>query len=408
MILALEIKKRNNILINNCSKKNNRAVHIIALFFIFLTNILFAQINSLDTKCLWISREDMISKESVDSALLFAHKSGFDKVFLQVRGRGDAFYNSKIVNKSNLIDSKFDPLKYSIELGKKLDLEVHVWFNCYILWSGNSYPEDVDHILNTNPLWTEVDLYGKSDSSIDLNIAKSPSWEGIYLSPMSQEVNQYLREVIQELYEKYDIDGIHLDYIRYQDEYYGFHRDGRKEFNLLFDIDPLDISRGVISPRYGWDQNFSDSLKMEWVKFKQGKITELLEFINEDIDLLNREIIISTAVKPNLIDAKIRWHQDWQDWIERGLVDFVVPMNYSSDLVSYMTNIKIMKDNISEDYIGKIIMGISVYNQTAESAIDKIFLARLNGFTGISIFSYGVHRNNLDWFDPFLDSWKEP
>ncbi len=87
---------------------------------------------------------------------------------------------------------------------------------------------------------------------------------------MSQEVNQYLREVIQELYEKYNIDGIHLDYIRYQDEYYGFHRDGRKEFNLLFDIDPLDISRGVISPRYGWDQNFSDSLKMEWIKFNQN------------------------------------------------------------------------------------------------------------------------------------------
>ena len=147
---------------------------------------------------------------------------------------------------------------------------------------------------------------------------------------------------------------------------------------------------------------------MEWVKFKQKKITELLEFINEDIDLLNREIIISAAVKPNLIDAKLRWHQDWQDWIERDLVDFVVPMNYSSDLVSYMTNIKIMKDNISEDYLGKIIMGISVYNQTAESAIDKIFLARLNGFSGISIFSYGVHRNNLDWFDPFIESWKEP
>ena len=93
---------------------------------------------------------------------------------------------------------------------------------------------------------------------------------------------------------------------------------------------------------------------------------------------------------------------------EEDLVDFVVPMNYSSDLLSYMTNIKIMKDNISEDYIGKIIMGISVYNQTAESAIDKIFLARLNEFSGVSIFSYGVHRNNLDWFDPFLDSWKEP
>ena len=78
----------------------------------------------------------------------------------------------------------------------------------------------------------------------------------------------------------YNIDGIHLDYIRYQDEYYGFHRDGRKEFDLLFDIDPLDISRGVISTRYGWELSYVDSIYIEWNRFKQGKVTELLEFIN--------------------------------------------------------------------------------------------------------------------------------
>lgn len=269
-------------------------------------------------------------------------------------------------------------------------------------------PKDKSHILNTNPLWTESDIYGKSDSRIDLKIPKSPSWEGIYLSPMSQEVNQYLREVIREIYEKYNIDGIHLDYIRYQDEYYGFHRDGRKEFDLLFNIDPLDISRGVISTRYGWEQVYVDSIKFEWNRFKQGKITELLEFINEDIDLLDKDVAISAAVKPNLVDAKYRWHQNWQDWLERGLVDFVIPMNYSSELITFMTNIKIMKNNIAEDSMKKIIMGIAVYNQSAESAIDKIFLTRLNEFNGICIFSYGTHKKNLEWFNPILESMKEP
>ena len=147
---------------------------------------------------------------------------------------------------------------------------------------------------------------------------------------------------------------------------------------------------------------------MEWVNFKQNKITELLEFINEDINLLNKNISISAAVKPDLIEAKFRWNQNWEDWILRDLVDFVVPMNYSSELINFMTNIKIMKDNLSEDSIERIIMGISVYNQSAESAVDKIFLTRLNGFNGISIFSYGVHKNNLEWFDPILESMQEP
>ena len=350
----------------------------------------------------------MISKKSIEAALLFASDSGFDKVFLQVRGRGDAFYNSEIIKKNTAIDTSFDPLEYSLKLGHSLDLEIHAWVNCYILWSSNSSPKDKTHIFNTNPLWMEADIYGKSDSRIDLATPKSPTWEGIYISPMNHEVNQYLREIIREIYEKYNIDGIHLDYIRYQDEFYGFHRNGRKEFDLLFGVDPLDISRGVISTRYGWEQTYVDSIKMQWDEFKQQKITELLEFINEDINLLDKNIAVSAAVKPNLIEAKNRWHQDWQDWLERDLVDFIVPMNYSSELINFMTNIKIMKNNIPEYDIQKIFMGISVYNQSAESAVDKIFLARLNGFNGISIFSYGVHKDNLDWFNPILESMKEP
>ena len=79
---------------NNLVK--NRAMNIIALF-ILLINFIFPQIDQIEHKCIWISRDDLMSKESIESALLFANEVGFDKVFLQVRGRGDAFYNSEIV-----------------------------------------------------------------------------------------------------------------------------------------------------------------------------------------------------------------------------------------------------------------------------------------------------------------------
>ena len=400
--------KKNNIDLD--SKNNftiNRVMYIIT-FFVFLINPIYSQINQIDTKCLWISRESMINEKAIESALLFAHESGFDKVFLQIRGRGDAFYNSSIVGKNINIQEEFDPLEYAIKLGHEFNLEIHVWMNCYIIWSSNAAPINNQHILNTNPLWTEADIYGKLDAKIDLKSPKSPSWEGIYLSPMHQEVNQYLREVIKEVYEKYNIDGLHLDYIRYQDEYYGFHPDGRKEFNLLFNIDPLDISRGIISTRYGWEQSYVDSINVAWNKFKQNKITELLEFVNEDIKILEKNIVISAAVKPNLIDAQYRWHQNWKDWLERDLVDFIVPMNYNSEIITFMTNIKIMKNNINEDSINRIIMGIATYNQSPESIIDKIFLSRLNGFNGISLFSYESHKNDLNWFQPILESMKEP
>ena len=135
------MKKNNKNLILMSNLIINRAVYIIALF-IFLIDPIYSQINQLENKCLWISRESMVDEESIESALLFAHESEFNKVFLQIRGRGDAFYNSDIVKKNANITNSFDPLKYAIKLGHALNLEIHVWINCYILWSDTSYPLD--------------------------------------------------------------------------------------------------------------------------------------------------------------------------------------------------------------------------------------------------------------------------
>ena len=55
-----------------------------------------------------------------------------------------------------------------------------------------------------------------------------------------------------------------------------------------------------------------------------------------------------------------------------------------------------------------IIMGIATYNQDAQSAADKVLMARLNGFHGVSIFSFNAHKNNLDWFLPVNEALGSP
>ena len=63
-----------------------------------------------------------------------------------------------------------------------------------------------------------------------------------------------------------------------------------------------------------------------------------------------------------------------------------------------------MKSNLNQDDLTRVIMGVSTYNQDAQSAADKILLSRLNGFKGVSIFSYDAHKNNLDWFQPVTEA----
>ena len=79
-------------------------------------------------------------------------------------------------------------------------------------------------------------------------------------------------------------------------------------------------------------------------------------------------------------------------------------MNYFKDEKNFNLSIEIMKNSFKSDDLDKIIMGLASYNQNSQSVSNKIFISRMNGFKGISIFSYDSHKNNLEWFDPVINS----
>ena len=135
---------------------------LFCVLFLFINHILLAQLSSLEKRCLWVIRESMYNKSSIDKALLYANKSGYDIVFLQIRGRGYAFYNSEFIPKHPKIDSDFDPLSYAISLGDSLDLEIHVWMNTYMLWSSPYEPKKINHIYHTKKEWTEAIFFRKN------------------------------------------------------------------------------------------------------------------------------------------------------------------------------------------------------------------------------------------------------
>ena len=374
-----------------------RALIITALFF-FSNQVILAQLSDLKTRCLWVVRESMYSESSIDSALVYAYQSNYDIVFIQVRGRGYAFYDSNIVPKHPNIDPDFDPLEYAITLGNSLGIEVHAWLNSYILWSSKYEPENPEHLYHTHKEWTEADRNLKMDSQIKLSEPKSPQWEGIYLSPLHPEVNTYLLSVYSEIINEYKIEGIHLDYIRFQDEIYGWNRYGMKEFEKIYDFSPRDIARGIIPP------DIADSIRIAWKQFRLDAVSELVHDTYGMIQKSGKEITLSAAVKPNLMEARNRWNQDWGRWVHEGYIDFVVPMNYFKEIRHFNNSVQIMKSNLHADDLNRIIMGVSTYNQDAQSAADKILLSRLNGFRGISVFSYDSHKNNLKWFQPVTEA----
>ena len=125
------------------------------LFFLFFNHYLLGLESVQPVKALWVVRDFLTQQHLIDEVLEFANKNGFNHIFAQVRGRGDAYYNSEIVPKSHLVKTEFDPLNHLIDSNNNNDIMIHAWINVYYLWSSMKSPTQKNHILLNNPEWLD-------------------------------------------------------------------------------------------------------------------------------------------------------------------------------------------------------------------------------------------------------------
>ena len=264
----------------------------IALFYFHL----FASSNNFDT-FMWVQIESMTSKETISNVIKFASENGYNNLLVQVRSRDNAAYNSKLVPKYSTINSQFDPLEYIIEAGHKHNLNIHAWLNMYVSWSGKYNPPNNDHLINVNYAWRD-----RAFTSVN------PTYTNHYISPLHPDVNLYLLNIINEVCNNYNIDGIHLDYIRFKDGNYGNNKSGIKQFT-----DKFMVKKSLLSIN-----DFTHNHKENWNKYKRDKVTELVQKTYRLLYSKFENIKLSVAVKPNLLEAKERFSQDWVFWLKTG------------------------------------------------------------------------------------------
>ena len=348
------------------------------------------KVSPLYDRYLWVIRDVLKSKKSIDDMVNFAIEKNINHLFVQVRGRGDSFYESQFTSRSQILsESEFDPLAYLLDTANGKGINIHAWVNVYFLWSSKSLPKDERHILHMQQQWLDTTEEWPVDVGKQLEMVAVNNYsEGLFLSPNHPDVNEYLIKVFRELITNYDIDGLHLDYIRYQDAEYGRNPYAIAQFKSESGNDPgpwfLEMERSTIaSPR------LIANMK-RWNNFKRKSVTSLVKDTRALVDEVRPDCIISAAVKPNLYVARERYFQEWNVWLAAGYLDWVVPMNYSSKKREFARNIDVINDNFPKKYREKIIMGIALYNQTPSEASEKIKFSRLRQFPRISLFSYNI------------------
>ena len=278
--------------------------------------------------------------------------------------RGYAIYRSAIAPKDPRFDSwTEDPLEVLAEEAHKRGMEVHpwVWVFCVGYW------HDEGPVLRAHQDWAEKDKDG--------NIFSSWVYGTAWLSSTLPDVRGYLMDEFTEIVTKYKVDGIHLDYIRYNEQgagVFGFSDHSVAEFQSLYGIDLKQISRGTQE-------------ELTWHLWREYNVTSFVERVKQELKALRPDLKISAAVVPDPGNARLNTLQNWKHWLENQYIDFLNTMAYTENL----DDLDRLVDKALDASSNRVCMypGLAVWLNEPDRLLQQISLVRQKGAPGIILFA---------------------
>ncbi len=221
-------------------------------------------------------------------------------VFMQTRVRGSVIYPSKIEPWDICLTGQFDkdpgydPLAFAIEETHKRGMELHAW----VVTVPSFKIKDATKMGPKSLLKTHPELLKKHNDTY-------------YLDPGLPGSDDYLVGICKEIVSRYDVDGIHFDYIRYPENAEGFHD-------------------GATYTKYGGKQQ-----KGEW---RRANITRMVRKTHTAIKALKPWVRLSCSPVGKFKDMRRYSSRGWnaytavyqnaQGWLRDGIMDMLCPMMY--------------------------------------------------------------------------------
>lgn len=356
----------------------------------------------IEARGFWVPRWDIQTAAGIDVAVTAAGLLGMNLLLIQVAGEGEAYYRSDLLPRPLAVAKDFDPLAYAIEKGHAAGIEVHAWINVYASGTLAGRPADPAHPLNQHPEWVTSDRWGRTLWDPAARRSKAAdALPGMMWDPGVPAVRDFTVQVVQELIDRYDVDGIHLDYIRYPSPDYGYHPTSRTRFWAISGFDPLEFESDPVAFRRKHGQALYDRLHAQWMQWRRDEVTALVRELYGAVRAVKPWVKVSAAVFADDAVALNDKLQDWHRWLEQGLVDFVVPMAYttrSSTVSRWLTRaVQAAADR-------QVHAGIGAYLLTGNLAefARQIDAARQAGADGIILFSQRSVTNSLETLQALL------
>jgi uncharacterized lipoprotein YddW (UPF0748 family) len=299
-------------------------------------------------KALWVVRDKITTKSGIDDLMADATTRGIHDVVVQVRGRGDAYYDSRLEPRAEtLADGGFDPLAHLVRAGAAVGVRVHAWGNVFFVWSSpeGALPVAPEHLVRRHPEWLlrpggvkYLDPVGGSD------------WEGIYTDPTNAAAREHTLAVFTDIVSRYRVEGFHYDYVRY--------------------------------PQVTYAKSPED----------HAAITALVAEGAKRLRTARPGLVISAAVFPDPDFARDRVLQRWPDWARSGLIDLVCPMAYrreTSEVARLLTKARAAAPKT------RMWGGLMAYAGERALLREQVHAAEDAGCEGAILFAYDTTQRDL-------------
>lgn len=320
------------------------------------------------------------SPAEISATLDRIERSGANTVFLETFYQGYTIYPSQVAPRYGIPAQRpqfrgFDPLEVWVREAEARGIEVHAWVHTFFV--GSDETGGPGPVLEAHPDWAAVEredvgMEGPQPSS------REPGY--YFVDPANPEARRYVLELFEEMTTRYDLGGLHLDYIRYPvslplESSYSYSDYSRRAFEEEYGSDPYRLTPE--SP--GWE---------DWVRWRQENVTS---FVGEARAMLDREAsgqVLSAAVFPDGFDSKVRKLQDWERWAELGYMDVLAGMSFGRGPAENVADTEAMLAAVD----GRALVYTGIYapffGLPPDAFVDQVEAVRGAGAHGEAAFAY--------------------
>jgi len=256
-----------------------------------------------------------------DSTMAALADAGINMVFPNISSGGSARYPSGVLP----MRGERDELALLIEAAHKHGIEVHAWrINWYMGGASDSLTGEMIKQGRIQYSWD-----GRRNGPVmkDLGYNQPEDW----LCPSHPANRELEKEAMLELVRNYDVDGVHFDYMRYSNDHFCYCEGCRERFQEATGLDTGNWPDPV------WKEGKYREVYLEW---RRNLIHTSAREIARAVHTLDPYVCVSLAARNSASWCTYSDGQEWWKWMDEGILDFVCPMNYTTDADRFAANMK--------------------------------------------------------------------